>query len=89
MRVSDVTVKIRRSPKFVPFIFTGMILGIIAAFIVNALIPVENRTPASILGFLILYFAAAGLGLGVVAAIVLESISVARAKTIEATKLES
>ena len=89
MRVSDVTVKIRRSPKFVPFIFTGMALGIIAAFIVNALIPDENRTPAAILGFLVLYFAAAGLGLGVLTAVVLDAISVARAKTLEATKLES
>jgi hypothetical protein len=88
MRASDVTVKIRRSPKFVPFIFTGIGLGIIAAFIVNALIPNENRTPAAILGFLVLYFAGAGLGLGVLSAIVLESISVARAKTVEATKLE-
>ena len=89
MRVSDVTVKIRRSPKFVPFIFTGMALGIIAALIVNALIPDENRTPAAILGFLVLYFAAAGLGLGVLTAVVLDAISVARAKTLEATKLES
>ncbi|MEY4366906.1 MAG: hypothetical protein RLZ28_321 [Actinomycetota bacterium] len=88
MRASDVTVKIRRSAKFVSFIFTGIVLGIIAAFIVNALIPDENRTPTAILGFLVLYFAAAGLGLGVLFAVVLESISVARAKTIEATKLE-
>jgi H+/Cl- antiporter ClcA len=88
MRASEVTVKIRRSAKFVPFIFTGMVLGIIAAFIVNAFIPDENRTPAAILGFLVLYFAAGGLGLGVLTAIVFESISVARAKTVEATKLE-
>lgn len=88
MRASDVTLKVRRAPKFLPFVLSGIIVGIIFAFIINALIPVENRTPTAILGYLVLYCAGAGLGLGVLAAVVLDSLSKARAKQVSATKLE-
>ncbi len=88
MRASDVTLKIRRSPKFTPFVIAGMVFGIVVAFVVNAMIPDENRTPAAILGYLVLYCAAAGLALGVLTAIVLDRISLARAKQVSATKLE-
>ena len=88
MRASEVTVKVRRSPKFLPFVLSGMILGIVVAFILNALIAPENRTDANILGYLVLYCAGAGLALGVLSAVVLDAIFVARAKQVTATKLE-
>ncbi len=88
MRASEVTLKVRRSPKFLPFVLSGIVFGIIVAFIVNALIPAENRRPTAILGYLVLYFAGAGLALGVLTAVVLDSISRARAKQVSATKLE-
>ena len=88
MRASEVTVKVRRSPKFLPFVLSGMVLGVVLAFIVNAVIPDENRTPTAILGYLVLYFAGAGLALGVLFAVVLDGVSRARAKQVSATKLE-
>ena len=88
MRASEVTLKVRRSPKFLPFVLSGIIAGIIVAFIVNALIPNENRTPTAILGYLVLFFAGAGLAVGVLTTVVLDSISRARAKQVSATKLE-
>lgn len=88
MRASDVTLKVRRAPKFLPFVLSGIVAGIIFAFIVNALIPTENRTPTAILGYLVLYCAGAGLGVGVLTAVVLDGLSKARAKQVSATKLE-
>jgi xanthine/uracil permease len=88
MRASEVTLKVRRSPKFLAFVLSGIGLGIILAFIFNAVIPTENRTPTAILGYLVLYFAGAGLALGVLLAVVLDSVSRARAKQVSATKLE-
>ena len=88
MLASDVTLKVRRAPKFLPFIIAGVLLGIIVAFILNATIAPENRTAANILGYLVLYCAAAGLGLGMLSAIVLDAVSAARAKQVSATKLE-
>jgi xanthine/uracil permease len=88
MRASEVTLKVRRSPKFLAFVLSGIALGIILAFIFNAVIPTENRTPTAILGYLVLYFAGAGLALGVLLAVVLDSVSRARAKQVSATKLD-
>jgi xanthine/uracil permease len=88
MRASDVTLKVRRAPKFLPFVLSGMILGIIVAFILNATIAPENRTEANILGYLVLYCAGGGLAVGVLSAVVLDAFFAARAKQVSATKLE-
>jgi len=88
MRASEVTVKVRRSPKFLPFVLSGILLGVVVAFILNALIAPENRTDTNILGYLVLYCAGAGLALGVLAVLALEAFFRARAKQVSATKLE-
>ena len=81
-------VSIRRSPKFFPFLLTGGILGLIVAFILNALITPDARTAAPILGYLVAFSVAIGAGLGISAAVILDRIGSARSKTLEATKLE-
>ena len=81
-------VSIRRSPKFFPFLLTGGIIGLILAFILNAGISPEARTAAPILGYLVAFLAAIGAGAGVTIAVILDRIGTARAKTLEATKLE-
>ena len=81
-------VTIRRSPKYLQFLLTGGVLGIIAAFILNASIAAANRTAAPILGYLMLMLAALGVAVGVSAAVIIDRITAARAKTLEATKLE-
>ena len=82
------SVKIRRAPKFLPFLLTGGVLGIILALIVGLAIPEEQRTAQPIITYLVAYFAGIGVALGIVAAIVADRIGLARAKTAEATKLE-
>ena len=81
-------VTIRRSPKFLPFLLTGGILGLIIALILNASIAPEARSAASILGYLVAFSVATGAGLGITAAVILDRIGSARSKTLEATKLE-
>ena len=88
MRASEVTLKVRRAPKFLPFILSGIILGIVVAFVLNSFIAPDSRTETNILGYLVLYCAGGGLAVGVLSALVLDAISVARAKAVSATKLE-
>jgi H+/Cl- antiporter ClcA len=81
-------VKIRRSPKYFPFMLTGAILGLIVALILDANITPEARSAAAILGYLIAFSVAIGAGLGITLAVILDRIGSARSKTLEATKLE-
>lgn len=81
-------VRIRRTPKYLPFLLTGGILGIIIAVIVGASIPAEQRTAEPITTYLIAYFGAIGAVVGIVSALVADRISASRSKTVEATKLE-
>jgi len=81
-------VQIRRSPKYLQFLITGGILGLIIALILNASIAADARTAAPILGYLVAFSVAIGAALGMVAAVILDRIGTARAKTLEATKLE-
>ena len=81
-------VKIRRAPKFLPFILTGSALGLIIALIVGFSLPASSDSRSQIQGILIAYFTGGGLGLGIIAALVLDRIFSARIKSAEATKLE-
>jgi membrane associated rhomboid family serine protease len=81
-------VKIRRSPKFLPFLVTGAVIGVIVAVILGLTIPAESRTAAPVVTYLIGYLGAIGAAAGIVTAVIVDRIGVARAKTLEATKLE-
>ena len=82
-------VRIRRSPKYLQFLITGAVIGVIAALILGFAIPADQRTAEPVVTYLVAYLGAAGAVLGIVAGLVLDRIGVARAKTVEATKLES
>ncbi len=81
-------VKIRRTPKFLPFLVTGAVIGVIIAVILGLSIPAEQRTEAPVVTYLIGYLGALGAAAGSVTAVIADRIGVARAKTVEATKLE-
>lgn len=86
--MSTETVRIRKTPRFLPFLLTGGILGIIAALVVGLTIPEEQKTGEPIVTLLVAFFAGIGMSLGIVLTIILDRIGIARAKTLEATKLE-
>lgn len=86
--MSTETVRIRKTPRFLPFLLTGGILGIIAALLVGLTIPEEQKTGEPIVTLLVAFFAGIGMSLGIVLTIILDRIGIARAKTLEATKLE-
>ncbi len=82
------SVKIRRAPKFLPFLLTGGVIGIVLALIVGLAIPEQQRTAQPIITYLLAYFGGIGVALGIVAAVVADRVGLARAKSLEATKLK-
>ena len=81
-------VKIRRSPKYVPFLITGGVIGVIIGAVLGLSIPAEQQTAEPLITYLIAFIGGIGVVAGIVAALVVDRICVARAKTIESTKLE-
>jgi membrane associated rhomboid family serine protease len=87
-KITNQQVRIRRTPKFLPFLITGAVIGVIIAVILGLSIPADAKTPEPIVTYLIGYLGAIGAVAGIVTAVVVDRIGVARAKTVEATKLE-
>lgn len=87
-KITNQQVRIRRTPKFLPFLITGAVIGVILAVILGLSIPADAKTPEPIVTYLIGYLGAIGAVVGIVTAVVVDRIGVARAKTVEATKLE-
>jgi len=86
--ISNEQVKIRRTPKFLEFILTGAVLGVIIALIVGFSVPEEQRTAEPLVTYLIAYFAGFGAAAGIILAVTLDWIFSKRSKQLEATKLE-
>ncbi len=87
--ISSEKVTIRRSPKFLPFLITGGVIGVIVAAALGLSIPEEQRTAEPVITYLIAYGAGIGVVAGIVAAVIIDWIGTAKAKTVEATKLEA
>ena len=86
--VSTQRVKIRRVPRFLPFMVTGGIIGVVVALLIGANIPEEQRTAEPLVTYLVAYIGGIGVVLGIVAALILDRIGLAKAKQLEATKIE-
>ena len=87
-RISTQKVEIRRSAKFLPFLITGGVIGLIIGAGLGLSIPAEQRTAEPVITYLIAYGTGFGVAAGIVAAVIVDWIGAARAKTLEATKLE-
>jgi hypothetical protein len=86
--ISVEKVTIRRSPKFVPFIITGGVIGVIIGAGLGLSIPAEQRTAEPVITYLIAYGAGIGVVAGIVVAVIVDWVGTAKAKTLEATKLK-
>ncbi len=79
-------VRIRKAPKFLPFMIVFGVVGLILALFLNANIDEESRTAQPILGYLVGYLVVLGAIFGLIVALVIDVISRKRAKTVEATR---
>lgn len=71
-----------------PFLLTGAAVGVIIAFVLYFLIPVEDRSAANILGLLVVALGSLGLGIGIAVSIVLDVTTARRVKQVMASKEE-
>ena len=81
-------VTVRRSPKYLTFIITGAVIGVIVAGVIGLTIPEQQRTAEPVVTYLIAYIGGIGVVLGIVVALIVDRIGLAKAKTVEATKLK-
>ncbi len=73
---------IRKAPKFLAFLISGSVLGVIVAVVLYSL--ATKTTGASILGYLIIFCAGLGAGLGCVLAVVLDRVLRTKSKVVKA-----
>lgn len=74
-------VTVRRAPKYVPFLILGALVGVgVAAFLAYGLPGDESWDPSTVFGFFLTLCAAGGAVLGAVVALILDRLSVRRAK---------
>ena len=88
MTETKAKLKIRKAPKFLPFLLAGGAIGLIAAFILNGFSTAEQTGAESILGFLIGWMTALGAAVGIVIALLLDWLLRRSSKEVEATKLK-
>ena len=79
-KTQDLT--IRKAPKYLTFIILGAVVGIIAGFILNAVS--EQNTGAPLLGYLVVFCAGLGVGLGVIVALILDRVMRSKSKVVKA-----
>lgn len=82
-------VEFRRAPKLLPFAITGAVLGLLAAIVLYQLIPAANRSSENIYGLLLITLGSAGLGLGVLTAIIIDLITSRRVRQLNAQRITS
>jgi len=73
-------VEIRRAPKLLAFIITGIFVGLVAATGFYLAIPEANRSSENIFGLLVVTLGSAGLGFGILTSVAIDLISQRRVK---------
>jgi len=83
------TVKIRRAPKFIPFMFTGFLLGGVVAIALSLLITTQEGKTAGFITQILVYCLGLGAGLGLVAAVIFDALTARRLKDVQVSKSTS
>ncbi|WP_115789661.1 hypothetical protein [Arthrobacter silvisoli] len=74
-------ITVRRAPRFVPFMVLGGLLGIVVAAFVAFGLPADPQFDAgAVFGFFTVAFAAAGVILGCIVALILDRLSIRRSE---------
>ena len=83
------TVKIRRAPKFIPFMLTGVLLGGVVALALTLLITTEEGKTAGFITQILVYCLGLGGGVGLVAAVVFDAVTARKLKDVQVSKTSS
>ena len=83
------TVKIRRAPKFIPFMLTGVLLGGIVALALTLLITTEEGKTAGFITQILVYCLGLGGGVGLVAAVIFDAVTARKLKDVQVSKSTS
>jgi hypothetical protein len=82
-RPEKTEVTIRRAPKLGVFLLVGAVLGALATLVLTSLFPADpNIGFAASFGYFLLFGAPAGAALGALVGLIIDRISVARARTV-------
>jgi hypothetical protein len=82
-------ISVRRAPKYVPFLVAGGVLGVIVAAITSYAEPApQNYTQGSVFGYFLVLFAAGGVLLGGLVALVLDRVSLRRSQRATVEEVE-
>ena len=83
------TVKIRRAPKFIPFMLTGVLLGGVVALALTLLITTEEGKTAGFITQILVYCLGLGGGVGLVAAVIFDAVTARKLKDVQVSKSTS
>ena len=83
------TVKIRRAPKFIPFMLTGVLLGGVVALVLTLLITTEEGKTAGFITKILVYCLGLGGGVGLVAAVIFDAVTARKLKDVQVSKSTS
>lgn len=83
------TVKIRRAPKFIPFMLTGVLLGGVVALALTLLITTQEGKTAGFITQILVYCLGLGAGVGLVAAVIFDAVTARRSKDVQVSKSTS
>lgn len=83
------TVQIRRAPKFIPFMLTGVLLGGVVAVVLSLSITTQDGKTAGFLTQLLVYCLGLGAGVGVLTAVVFDALTARASKDVQVSKTSS
>lgn len=83
------TVKIRRAPKYVPFMLSGITLGAVVAIVLSLTISGSDGKTAGFITQLLVYCLGLGAGLGIAVAAIVDGLTTKSTKTAQANKVSN
>lgn len=83
------TVKIRRAPKYIPFMLSGIAFGAVVAIVLSLTISGSDGKTAGFITQLLVYCLGLGAGLGIAVAAIVDGLTTKSTKTAQANKVSN